>query len=128
MHNRTSVAWTRFEFMMRTGVPHAMDIAAELVRHDLQTPLPTHVPKPQVDLQFYNVIHCAYRAAVLSRFLTVMALVKKTGLWDAVQNNQKAQLSIVQLCRENGGISVLEATSLILSRLAEPTAQVNRVA
>ncbi len=43
MRKETLVAWSQFEMMMRTGVPHAMDIAAELVRYDLAVPLPTHM-------------------------------------------------------------------------------------
>ena len=128
MHNPASVAWIRFEFMMRTGVPHAMDIAAELVRHDLQTPLPTQLPKAHVDLQFYNVVHCAYRAGVLSRFLTVMSLVKQTKAWDEVQNDKDAQLSIVRLCQESGRMSILDATTFIVSFLIESPARLNRVA
>lgn len=128
MRNGPPVAWVRFEIMMRTGVPHAMDIAAELVRHDLQTPLPTHVVKPCIDLQFYNVIHRAYRAGVLSRFLAVMALVRQSEIWDEVHSNQVIQLSLVQLCRESSRLSLSEANALILSRLRQPPAQIKGVA
>ncbi len=123
MCKETMVAWSQFEMMMRTGVPHAMDIAAELVRYDLVVPLPTSLEKHPVDLQFYCVIHRAYRARVLSRFLTAMELLKHSSLWSEIQANQDTQLWIVQLSRAFESMPVAESAKLIFAQLAEQRVQ-----
>ncbi len=43
MSKEPLVAWSQFEVIMRPGVLHAMDMAAELARYDLVVPLPTHL-------------------------------------------------------------------------------------
>lgn len=123
MYKETLVAWSQFEMMMRTGVPHAMDIAAELVRYDLVVPLPTRLEKHPVDLQFYCVIHRAYRAQVLSRFLTAMELLKHSAIWIEIQANQDTQMWIVQLCQAFENMPVVDSAKLILAHLAEQRVQ-----
>lgn len=128
MRKETLIAWSQFEIMMRTGMPHAMDIAAELVRYDLEVPLPTQVPKPQIDLQFYCVIHRAYRTQVLSRFLCAMELLKQTKLWSAIQADQDSQMWIVQLCQAFSSLPLAESAKLIVAQLTEQNAQSRQVA
>jgi len=100
MHKDQMVAWLQFERMMRTGVPHAIDIAAELMRYDLEVPLPTIAAKARLDLHFYCVIHQAYRENVLRLFLEVMQLLKSTLVWESVRDSRSWQLFIVELCQK----------------------------
>ena len=119
MHDRFRVAWLQFETMMRTGVPHAMDIASELAQSSLEIPLPSHVPKPVIDLEYYCVVHRAYRAGVLPTFLAAMQDLKQTGFWNRVQNCQSTQMWILQFCLESGKRSQLERLESIQARLSE---------
>ena len=119
MRKDSKTAWSHFEIMIRTGMPHAMDIASELVLHDLQVPLPTHVVDLQVDLQFYGVIHRAYRSKVLPQFLYIMERLKKNELWCKIQGSQDAQLKVVQLCIDNGRLTLAEIETLAVSHFTQ---------
>ncbi len=119
MRKDTMTAWSHFEIMIRTGMPHAMDIAAELVLHDLQVPLPTHAVDLQVDLQFYGVIHHAYRSKVLPQFLSIMEFLKKSELWSKIQGSQEAQLKVVQLCIDNGRLPLAEIETFAVSHFMQ---------
>ncbi len=128
MRKELLVAWTQFEVMMRTGVPHAMDIAAELVRYDLVVPLPSHEHKQSVDLQFYCVIHRAYRAQVLSSFLTAMELLKHSEMWSEIQSNQDIQLRMVELSQTFARMPIADSAKMVFVHLTEKHVQSTRAA
>lgn len=115
MRKDAMTAWSHFEIMIRTGMPHAMDIAAELVLHDLQVPIPIHAVDLEVDLQFYGVIHRAYRSKVLPQFLSIMEHLKKSELWCKIQGDQDAQFNLVQLCIDNGRLPLAEIENLAVT-------------
>ncbi len=99
MHNDTQLPWSQFELRMRMGVPHAVEIASELVRHNLTVPLHALHLNEAIDLQFYGIVHEAYRANVLPTFLSVMECLKHTEHWEQIHIAQHLQMQIVNLCR-----------------------------
>lgn len=117
MHRKSLTAWAQFEMMLRAGVPHATDIAAELARHNLLSPLATTDQSQQADLQFYSVIHRAYKVNVLPAFLNILERLKGGRCWSPIRNSQDLQLWIVQQCIECQNLQLSEAEDRIQSYL-----------
>ncbi len=90
--------WERFQMMTRCGVPHAIEIATELVRHDLCSPLRSKDSSQPMDVQFYGVVHRAYRLGVLPKVMRILKLLKDCSCWSFVRDSQDFQLWIVERC------------------------------
>ena len=111
----------------RIRATNAVDIAAELVRHDLTIPLPTSVEQ-QFDLQFYGVIQRAYKRGVLPRFLTLMTKLKSSINWSFIRSYPEAQLWIVQHCVDGSNLPLSEAEGRIHTYLVVLRGLVKNVA
>lgn len=111
------VAWERFTIMVRSGVPHAVAIASELIRHELLSPWSNVDRSQEIDLKFYGVIHRAYQLGVLPKLLDLFESLKKGSQWSVVRDNLEVQRWIVQLCSEGKPIPSLEIDHQLLELL-----------
>ncbi len=116
MHDKHSLPWQQFEFMLRAGVPHALEISEVLQRYWLKVPLP-YPPTHEVDLEYYCVVHRAYRMQVLPRFLEVMQTLRMSTVWPVIHRNRAAQEWIVNQCKNDPQTPVTELTDCITQSL-----------
>ncbi len=116
MHDKHSLPWQQFEIMLRAGVPHAIEISEVLHRSWLKVPLP-HPATQEVDLEYYCVVHRAYRMQVLPRFLDVMQTLRQSAIWPFIHQNRTAQDWIINQCKNDLNSPVADLASCISESL-----------
>ncbi|MFO0939629.1 MAG: hypothetical protein U0930_02560 [Pirellulales bacterium] len=120
------VAWEKFELMIRSGVPHALDIASELVRHNLRSPLHATDQKEIVDLKYYCVIHRAYRLGVLPKWMDLIESLKQLSCWTLIRDRQDIQLWIVEICSKGIQVPPFETDCQFLDFLSSAKAHLKK--
>lgn len=95
-----AIGWREFEKMVRTGVPHAQEIAKQITNAGLS--VPAEFGSDQVaDLRFYCVVHFAFRLGRLTEFLEEMKQSKSSPRWLALRDSKLLQLDLVNQCNRS---------------------------
>jgi hypothetical protein len=108
--------WHQFAGMVRSGVPHALDIASALSVSSLTIPSAPRFDPRSADLSFYRPVHLAYRCGVLSQFLSGMEAFKVTQYWQPLKVDRSLQLSLVEEYTAAAGLP-MQATEWLADRL-----------
>ena len=94
------VSWTQFDRFVRSGVPHAIDIAKDLAKSPLSVPEPPSFDSQNAELLFYNAVHLAHRREVLPRFLNILEKLRCHEHWEHLRNCRSAQITLIETLAE----------------------------
>lgn len=111
--NQTS--WIQFDQFVRTGVPHAVDIAKVLADSSLVVPISPSFDLSDADLLYYGPVHSANRQKVLSRFLFVLEKLRFHPSWDVLRNCCSAQLTLIETLSQTSLPNDNECVELLAS-------------
>lgn len=127
MPTSDEMGWAQFDRFVRSGVPHAMDIAIDLANSSLSVPTSPSFDTEVADLLFYGPIHFAHRRGVLARFLRVLEVLRGNEHWQFLRKCRSAQLTLIEsvadtsLCEDREYIELLCAWMQVQDALARKT-------